>query len=244
MLFRCYEQQIEALFGGGADVVVRHLDRGCKLGVFLKQSAAVDAVEDIVRDLEHPARESVLKIEDIESCDALNALAILLVVLHNLLVTHNASGSNLAKADAQQILELLGAILADMPRIARERHRGVGCRDDKLATRAQHASNFPHKLDIILNMLDNLKADNIVKTATLKANWRHGHLVSLDILNLGNCGLNKLVYSDKLAALWCKNIDSIARTGANLEYIAANNLCRIVVRKHRALIDIVIRRLA
>ena len=56
MLFRCYEQQIEALFGVGADGVVAHCDRGGQLVVFLEQAAAVDAVEDIVWNLEHPAR--------------------------------------------------------------------------------------------------------------------------------------------------------------------------------------------
>ena len=54
-LFHGDEEEVVTPLGHGDDAIIVHADRDGQIAVFMKDPAAVEAVEQIVRDLEHPA---------------------------------------------------------------------------------------------------------------------------------------------------------------------------------------------
>ena len=81
LLFRDIEQ-VEAVVRYRSDAVVFHGDRTGQGVVVPEQASAVEAVEQVVGELQHPPGQPVLQVEHVETGDAPNAPAVFFVVFH------------------------------------------------------------------------------------------------------------------------------------------------------------------
>lgn len=103
------------------------------------------------------------------------------------------------KASASSLRQLLDAVLAHVPRIACERHRGVGRGEDQSSTRAQHAGDFAHEGCVVGDVLDHLKGDDEIERCVGEIERRHAHAPELDAGRRGDrCG-SELVHRDETA---------------------------------------------
>ena len=181
-----YEEEVETLHSALVryDCVVISRDGVGERGVRLVESATVESVEQVVRHLQESSWQTVLEVENVETGDLSYTLAILLVVLHNLLITNDSECLYLREMALQDIAQFVGVILSYVPRVAGQRHWCVGCRYDKMTSRAQYTSHLSYKVEIIFDMLDNLERYHIVEGAVLEFQGWHLHSVVLGILEL------------------------------------------------------------
>lgn len=234
-------EQIVACRSDGPQSIVIHFDRDREIGVLLQQLATVQPVEHIVGDAEHPPRQPVLEIQHIESRDALYACPVLLVVGRNLFIPEYAELFDLRETGLQQLPQLFGRIFAHMPRIARERHGGVGRCNDEAASGPQYAGDLPDKLRVATDVLDHLERDDAVERG-------------IGVGERGHCGLTEgyvpgpeerfvrpvLVDGGEMCGPGGDDLDAVSRSGSNLEHLARNAPCRLVVGEQRTLEDEVV----
>ena len=142
LLFRDIEQ-VEAVVRYRSDAVVFHGDRTGQGVVVPEQASAVEAVEQVVGELQHPPGQPVLQVEHVETGDAPNAPAVFFVVFHDSFVAENTEGFHRRKGAAEQVAELVGIVFPDVPGVACQRHTDIGGGQDELAARTQHAVHFP-----------------------------------------------------------------------------------------------------
>ena len=100
-----YEEEVETLHSAliRYDCVVLSCDGVGERGIRLVEPATVESVEQVVRYLQESSWQTVLEVEDIEAGDLSYALAILLVVLHNLLITNDSEGLDLREMALQNV---------------------------------------------------------------------------------------------------------------------------------------------
>lgn len=117
LLFRDIEQ-VEAVVRYRSDAVVFHGDRTGQGVVVPEQASAVEAVEQVVGELQHPPGQPVLQVEHVETGDAPNAPAVFFVVFHDSFVAENTEGFHRRKGAAEQVAELVGIVFPDVPGVA------------------------------------------------------------------------------------------------------------------------------
>ena len=162
-LFRSDEEEVVTPFGHGSEAIVLHADGGCQVVVFAEEFATVEAVEQVVGDLQHPAGEPVLEVEGVEARDALHAAAVFLVIGCDLLVSEDPERFDPGETTPEELPQLVGGVFADVPGIACERHGGIGRGDDKAASGSQHAVDFADELPVVADVLDDLERDHAVE---------------------------------------------------------------------------------
>lgn len=241
-LFHRDVEQVETTVSHRFDAVVVHADRGRQPGVFPEELAAVHAVEDVVGDLQHPARQVVLEVENVEARDAFDAAAVFRIVVHHLFVAEDPEGLNLRKPCGEQPAELFGRVFAHVPRVAGERHRGVGGRHDEPSPGAQHPVYFAHKLRIAFDMLDHLERDHAVETSVGEVQRRDHCLPELDVgavEQLRRRGV--LVDGDEPPRPGRRYLDAVAGSGSDFEHVARDARRGGVVGQQRALENEIVR---
>lgn len=241
-LFHRDVEQVETTVSHRFDAVVVHADRGRQPGVFPEEFAAVHAVEDVVGDLQHPARQAVLEVENVEARDAFDAAAVFRIVVHHLFVAEDPEGFDLRKPCGEQPAELFGRVFAHVPRVAGERHRGVGGRHDEPSPGAQHPVYFAHELRIAFDMLDHLERDHAVETSVGEVQRRDHCLPELDVgavEQLRRRGV--LVDGDKPPRPGRRYLDAVAGSGSDFEHVARDARRGGVVGQQRALENEIVR---
>lgn len=241
-LFHRDVEQVETTVSHRFDAVVVHADRGRQPGVFPEELAAVHAVEDVVGDLQHPARQAVLEVENVEARDASDAAAVFRIVVHHLFVAEDPEGLDLRKPCGEQPAELFGRVFAHVPRVAGERHRGVGGRHDEPSPGAQHPVYFAHELRIAFDMLDHLERDHAVETSVGEVQRRDHCLPELDVgavEQLRRRGV--LVDGDEPPRPGRRYLDAVAGSGSDFEYVARDARRGGVVGQQRALENEIVR---
>ena len=241
-LFHRDVEQVETTVSHRFDAVVVHADRGRQPGVFPEEFAAVHAVEDVVGDLQHPARQAVLEVENVEARDAFDAAAVFRIVVHHLFVAEDPEGFDLRKPCGEQPAELFGRVFAHVPRVAGERHRGVGGRHDEPSPGAQHPVYFAHELRIAFDMLDHLERDHAVETSVGEVQRRDHCLPELDVgavEQLRRRGV--LVDSDEPPRPGRRYLDAVAGSGSDFEHVARDARRGGVVGQQRALENEIVR---
>ena len=241
-LFHRDVEQVETTVSHRFDAVVVHADRGRQPGVFPEEFAAVHAVEDVVGDLQHPARQAVLEVENVEARDAFDAAAVFRIVVHHLFVAEDPEGFDLRKPCGEQPAELFGRVFAHVPRVAGERHRGVGGRHDEPSPGAQHPVYFAHELRIAFDMLDHLERDHAVETSVGEVQRRDHCLPELDVgavEQLRRRGV--LVDGDEPPRPGRRYLDAVAGSGSDFEHVARDARRGGVVGQQRALENEIVR---
>lgn len=241
-LFHRDVEQVETTVSHRFDAVVVHADRGRQPGVFPEEFAAVHAVEDVVGDLQHPARQAVLEVENVEARDAFDAAAVFRIVVHHLFVAEDPEGFDLRKPCGEQPAELFGRVFAHVPRVAGERHRGVGGRHDEPSPGAQHPVYFAHELRIAFDMLDHLERDHAVETSVGEVQRRDHCLPELEVgavEQLRRRGV--LVDGDEPPRPGRRYLDAVAGSGSDFEHVARDARRGGVVGQQRALENEIVR---
>lgn len=241
-LFHRDVEQVETTVSHRFDAVVVHADRGRQPGVFPEEFAAVHEVEDVVGDLQHPARQAVLEVENVEARDAFDAAAVFRIVVHHLFVAEDPEGFDLRKPCGEQPAELFGRVFAHVPRVAGERHRGVGGRHDEPSPGAQHPVYFAHELRIAFDMLDHLERDHAVETSVGEVQRRDHCLPELDVgavEQLRRRGV--LVDGDEPPRPGRRYLDAVAGSGSDFEHVARDARRGGVVGQQRALENEIVR---
>ena len=179
----------------------------------------------------------MLEIQHVEARDAGDAAAVLLVVGHDPVVARNAQHLDGGEAPREQVAQFVGRVFAHVPRIARERHRGVGRRDDELPARAQHAVHLAHEVHVAPDVLDYLERDDEVEAPVGKGQRRHRGLHVAHVRQAGQTARlgNVFVEGDEAAGVRRDDLHAVARAGADLEHVAVDALRRRVVREQRTL---------
>lgn len=180
-LFRGDVEQVETIRADRVDAVVVHSDRGRQVGVLLQELAAVEPVQQVVGQLQQAARQAVLEVQNVEPRDAANAAAVLFVIIHHFLIPEHPEGLDRGETPGEEFPESLGRVFAHMPRVARQRHRGIGRRHDETSARTQYAGDLAHEITVTLNMLDHLERDHAVETLLGEIQRRHLGLPELDV---------------------------------------------------------------
>lgn len=241
-LFHRDVEQVETTVSHRFDAVVVHADRGRQPGVFPEELAAVHAVEDVVGDLQHPARQVVLEVENVEARDAFDAAAVFRIVVHHLFVAEDPEGLNLRKPCGEQPAELFGRVFAHVPRVAGERHRGVGGRHDEPSPGAQHPVYFAHELRIAFDMLDHLERDHAVETSVGEVQRRDHCLPELDVGAVEQFRRRGvLVDGDEPPRPGRRYLDAVAGSGSDFEHVARDARRGGVVGQQRALENEIVR---
>ena len=241
-LFHRDVEQVETTVSHRFDAVVVHADRGRQPGVFPEEFAAVHAVEDVVGDLQHPARQAVLEVENVEARDAFDAAAVFRIVVHHLFVAEDPEGFDLRKPCGEQPAELFGRVFAHVPRVAGERHRGVGGRHDEPSPGAQHPVYFAHELRIAFDMLDHLERDHAVETSVGEVQRRDHCLPELDVGAVEQLRCRGvLVDGDEPPRPGRRYLDAVAGSGSDFEHVARDARRGGVVGQQRALENEIVR---
>lgn len=241
-LFHRDVEQVETTVSHRFDAVVVHADRGRQPGVFPEEFAAVHAVEDVVGDLQHPARQAVLEVENVEARDAFDAAAVFRIVVHHLFVAEDPEGFDLRKPCGEQPAELFGRVFAHVPRVAGERHRGVGGRHDEPSPGAQHPVYFAHELRIAFDMLDHLERDHAVETSVGEVQRRDHCLPELDVGAVEQLRRRSvLVDGDEPPRPGRRYLDAVAGSGSDFEHVARDARRGGVVGQQRALENEIVR---
>lgn len=241
-LFHRDVEQVETTVSHRFDAVVVHADRGRQPGVFPEELAAVHAVEDVVGDLQHPARQVVLEVENVEARDAFDAAAVFRIVVHHLFVAEDPEGFDLRKPCGEQPAELFGRVFAHVPRVAGERHRGVGGRHDEPSPGAQYPVYFAHELRIAFDMLDHLERDHAVETSVGEVQRRDHCLPELDVGAVEQFRRRGvLVDSDEPPRPGRRYLDAVAGSGSDFEHVARDARRGGVVGQQRALENEIVR---
>ena len=241
-LFHRDVEQVETTVSHRFDAVVVHADRGRQPGVFPEEFAAVHAVEDVVGDLQHPARQAVLEVENVEARDAFDAAAVFRIVVHHLFVAEDPEGFDLRKPCGEQPAELFGRVFAHVPRVAGERHRGVGGRHDEPSPGAQHPVYFAHELRIAFDMLDHLERDHAVETSVGEVQRRDHCLPELDVGAVEQFRRRGvLVDGDEPPRPGRRYLDAVAGSGSDFEHVARDARRGGVVGQQRALENEIVR---
>lgn len=232
--------------GDGGEAVVVHADRGGERRIFTQELAPVEAVEQVVGELQQAARQAVLEVEDVEPGDARDALPVLLVVGHHPFVAEDALHVDLSEAAAEeQRREPVGRVFAHVPRVAREREGGVGGRDDEKTSRAQHAPDLGDEGRVALDVLDDLERDNGVEARVVEGQRRYRRPAELHagaVDELGRGGV--FVDGDEARGVRRDDFDAVARAGADFEHVAGDQPGGRVVGQQRALEDEIVGDLA
>ena len=241
-LFHRDVEQVETTVSHRFDAVVVHADRGRQPGVFPEEFAAVHAVEDVVGDLQHPARQAVLEVENVEARDAFDAAAVFRIVVHHLFVAEDPEGLDLRKPCGEQPAELFGRVFAHVPRVAGERHRGVGGRHDEPSPGAQYPVYFAHELRIAFDMLDHLERDHAVETSVGEVQRRDHCLPELDVGAVEQfLRRGVLVDGDEPPRPGRRYLDAVAGSGSDFEHVARDARRGGVVGQQRALENEIVR---
>ena len=241
-LFHRDVEQVETTVSHRFDAVVVHADRGRQPGVFPEEFAAVHAVEDVVGDLQHPARQAVLEVENVEARDAFDAAAVFRIVVHHLFVAEDPEGFDLRKPCGEQPAELFGRVFAHVPRVAGERHRGVGGRHDEPSPGAQHPVYFAHELRIAFDMLDHLERDHAVEPSVGEVQRRDHCLPELDVGAVEQLRRRSvLVDGDEPPRPGRRYLDAVAGSGSDFEHVARDARRGGVVGQQRALENEIVR---
>ena len=235
-------EQVEALPADRADAVVVHADRGREVGILPEQPAAVEAVEQVVGQLQHPAGQTVLQVEQIEAHDALDRASVLLVVVHDLPVAEDPERLDLGERTEQQPAQLLGRVFAHVPRVARQRHRGVGRRHEKPPSGPEDTVYFGDECSIVADVFDDLERDHPVERGVAKGQGRHHGLEERDVPACEQLLLRTvLVDGNEPPGVRCDEFDAVPRSGADFEHLAADAFGRGTVGQPRTLEDEVVR---
>ncbi len=177
----------------------------------------------------------MLEVENIQPGHPLHAPAVLLVVGHDLVVAGDAQHFDLCE-DAEQFAQLTGRIFAHMPRIARERHGGVGRGDDEPSAGTQHPVYFADELRILLDVLDDLERNHAVELPVGERQRRYGGLPEHNAGKVGEVdGRKVLVDGDETCGLGRHGFDAVARPGADFEHVAPDAFGGGMVGQQRAL---------
>lgn len=244
LLFRDIEQ-VEAVVRYRSDAVVFHGDRTGQGVVVPEQASAVEAVEQVVGELQHPPGQPVLQVEHVETGDAPNAPAVFFVVFHDSFVAENTEGFHRRKGAAEQVAELVGIVFPDVPGVACQRHTDIGGGQDELAARTQHAVHFPYQFHVVFDVFDHLERNDEIETAR----WQ---------VERGNYGLPHLhvrerrpfarrfdfVEREKAGGVGGDYFDAVTRARTYFEYVAADSPRRLVIGQLRTLEYVVVRYVA
>ena len=227
-LFCGDEEEVVTPLGDGTYAVVVHADRGCQVVVFAEKFATVEAVEQVVGDLQHPAGEPVLEVEGVEARDALHAAAVFLVIGCDLLVPEDPERFDPGETTPEELPQLFGGVFADVPGIACERHRGIGRGDDKAASGSQHAVDFAYELPVVADVLDDLERDYAVERRLGKLYRGDDGLAEFDIGPCEQfvCG-SVLVEGDEPPGMRGHDLDSVSGPGSDFEHVARGENARM-----------------
>ena len=188
----------------------------------------------------------MLEVERVEAQDARDAAAVLLIVGHHALVAEDALDLHRREsAVGEQSSELRGGVFAHVPRVARERHGGVGRGEDQHAARPQHAPGLGDEERVALDVFDHLERHHAVERAVGEGQGRHGRAAELHPRAVEQPGRGcMLVERDEPLGAGGEHLDAVARPGADLQHVARDAPGRRVVGQQRALEYEVVRRVA
>ena len=196
----------------------------------------IDVVRSVLR---------ALKVQRVEAQEALYAAAVFLVVGHRLRVSEDAERLDRSETFSEQRAQLSGRIFPHVPRVARERHRGIGRGDDQLPAGPQHAVNLPHELPVAADVLDHLERDDPVERRVGEGKGRHDGLPECDVRPCEQLlRRDVLVDGGEAACVRRHDLDAVARARADLEHVAGYALRRRMIGQQRALKYEVVRSLA
>lgn len=237
-LFSCDAEKVEALIADFREIEIRCSNIGYELTMRFMKVSPVHPVGEVIGDLQHPAGQPVLHIQDIETGEASYRATVFIMILHYLFVSENTLHIHFMKNRTHQFAHLRRFVFTHMPGIAGERHEFVGGGQNEGSAWFEHTEGLFEEEAVVPDVFDHLEGDDEIHGLIFDSGQRRDFGLMKNYIgqSIGD-GRGMFVYREILRGERGQHFQPVAFSAADFQYISADAFGGFLISDQMTVMD-------